>query len=83
MRGVGGVITTTQALDYASGAGMLDLDMAYRIHVGDPTVVQMGEQNVLMAGVNSSLGVSGTGLALRGWDLGTVLNNSTASPFSL
>ena len=79
---VNGVITTAQALDHSAGAGMINLDRAYRTYVGDPTVVDMGGMNVLVAGVNTTLGVSGSsggsGLDLRGWDLGTVLNDADA-----
>ena len=79
---VNGVITTAQALDHAAGAGLINLDGAYRTYVGDPTVVDIGGANVLLAGVNTTLGVGGTaggtGLELRGWDLGTVLNGADA-----
>jgi hypothetical protein len=79
---VTGVITTSQALDQAAGAGLINLDQAYRAYVGDPTVVNFGGINYLIAGVNTTLGVSGTGggtgLDLRGWDLGSVLNDADA-----
>jgi subtilisin family serine protease len=79
---VNGVITTAQALDHSAGAGMINLDRAYRTYVGDPTVVTIGGANYLVAGVNTTLGVTGTGggsgLDLRGWDLGTVLNDTDA-----
>lgn len=79
---VDGVITTAQALDHASGAGMLNLDRAYRAYVGDPTVITIGETNVLFTGVNTTLGVGGSGggsgLNLRGWDRGTVVNDADA-----
>lgn len=80
---VNGVITTAQALDHSAGAGMINLDRAYRTYVGDPTVVNIWGMNYLIAGVNTTLGVTGTGggsgLDLRGWDLGTVLNDTDAS----
>ena len=73
---LGGVITTTQALDAATGAGLLDLAAAYRVYVGDPTVVN----NTLIVGEGTTLGVlgsgGGTGLELRGWDLGSVLDQT-------
>lgn len=79
---VSGVITTSQALDHSAGAGMINLDRAYRTYVGDPTVVDIGGMNYLIAGVNTTLGVTGSsggsGLDLRGWDLGTVLNDADA-----
>jgi hypothetical protein len=79
---VSGVITTAQALDHSAGAGMINLDRAYRTYVGDPTVVDIGGANYLIAGVNTTLGVTGSsggsGLDLRGWDLGTVLNDADA-----
>jgi subtilisin family serine protease len=77
---VGGVITTTQALDNATGAGILDLDAAYRVYVGDPSGITIGGTTYVFAGVNTTLGVSGSGggsgLQLRGWDLGRVLSAS-------
>jgi subtilisin family serine protease len=80
---VGGVITTAQALDHSAGAGMINLDRAYRTYVGDPTVVDIGGMSYLIAGVNTTLGVTGSsggsGLDLRGWDLGTVLNDADAA----
>jgi hypothetical protein len=80
---VSGVITTAQALDHSAGAGMINLDQAYRTYVGDPTVVNIWGMNYLIAGVNTTLGVTGTGggsgLDLRGWDLGSVLNDTDAS----
>ena len=80
---VSGVITTTQALDYAAGAGLINLDRAYRTYVGDPTVIDIGGNDYLIAGVNTTLGVDGTaggtGIDLRGWDLGSVLNDADAS----
>ena len=72
----GGVITTTQALDAATGAGLLDLDKSFRVYVGDPLVVN----NTLIVGQGSTLGVIGSGggenLELRGWDLGSVLDQT-------
>ncbi|NBW86133.1 MAG: hypothetical protein EBR23_04705, partial [Planctomycetia bacterium] len=53
---VGGVITTTQALDQASGAGMLDLASAYRIYVGDPASVTFNGTQYVFAGQNTTLG---------------------------
>ncbi|MFM7107053.1 MAG: S8 family serine peptidase [Planctomycetaceae bacterium] len=74
--GVGDVITTTQALDAATGAGLLDLDKAYRVYVGDPVVVN----KMLIVGQGTTLGVPGSGgdsgLDLRGWDLGSVLDQT-------
>jgi subtilisin family serine protease len=77
---VGGVITTTQALDAATGAGLLDLAAAYRVYVGDPVVIG----STLMIGEGTSLGVigsgGGSGLELRGWDLGSVLGQTGGGP---
>lgn len=79
---LGGVITTTQALDQALGAGIVDLDATYRIYVGDPTSITFNGAQYVIAGQNTTLGVAGatggTGLALRGWDLGSVFSDSTA-----
>jgi hypothetical protein len=79
---VGGVITTTQALDQASGAGILDLNSAYRIYVGDPTSVTVNGTPYVFAGQNTTLGLpgddGGSGIAPRGWDLGSVFSDSTA-----
>jgi len=79
---VNGVITTAQALDQAAGAGLINLDRSYRTYVGDPTVVDLGGVNLYVAGENTTLGVNGTGggtgLDLRGWDLGSVLNDADA-----
>lgn len=71
-----GVVTTTQALDLASGAGALDLDSAYRVFIGDP--MQFGNSTV--GGVNTQLGIAGTGggtVLNRGWDLGEVGDGSS------
>ena len=70
-----GVVTTTQALDLASGAGALNLDSAYRVYVGDPTIVG----NVRVGGVNTQLGLTGNGggtVLNRGWDLGEVADGT-------
>jgi hypothetical protein len=79
---VSGVIGTTQALDQASGAGMLDLDATYRIYVGDPTSITVDGTQYVIAGQNTTLGMpgggGGTGIAHRGWDLGSVFSDSTA-----
>ena len=78
-----GVITTSQALDHAAGAGLINLDRAYRTYVGDPIIVNDGGTNVLIVGENTTLGVGGTaggtGLDLRGWDLGSVINDTDAT----
>lgn len=80
---VDGVITTTQALDYASGAGILDLDATYRVYVGDPFSTTSGGFTTVYAGIGTTLGVpgsgGGTGLQLRGWDLGSVVSDAEAS----
>jgi len=54
---VNGVVTTTQGLDYAVGAGRLDLDTSWTIYADGTTDVP---------------GVAGGAIALDGWDLGTV-----------
>lgn len=54
---VGGVIVTDQALDFATGAGALDLDAAAGIYVGGTTDVA---------------GDGGGSIAGLGWDLGGV-----------
>jgi hypothetical protein len=58
---VGGVLTTTQGLDYATGAGALNLDEAVAIYVGGTTDVP---------------GSGGGTIAALGWDEGTVTQGS-------
>lgn len=78
-----GVITTTQALDYASGAGILDLDATYRVYVGEPFSTTTDGLTTVYAGIGTTLGVlgagGGSGLELRGWDLGSVLSDAAAT----
>ena len=82
-RSVGGVITTTQALDPATGAGLLDLAAAYRVYVGEPTSIQFGDVIYVFDGIGTTLGVSGsgggTGLEARGWDLGSVSGQTSGT----
>jgi hypothetical protein len=69
-----GVIRTTQALDYAAGAGALNLDVAYHIQIGDP----LGP-GIRILGLNTTAGLDGLGGGMvlhRGWDFG--LATSTA-----
>jgi hypothetical protein len=77
---VGGTTVTTQALDYVTGAGILDLDSTYRTYVGDPASITIDNVTYVFAGINTTLGVSGSGggsgLELRGWDLGSVISAS-------
>ena len=84
---VGGVITTEQALDNATGAGMINLDNAYRIYVGDPVTFTVNDQTFIVGGVNTTQDVAGsyggTGLSLRGWDLGSVESDSLAPAHNL
>ncbi|MDD5199842.1 MAG: S8 family serine peptidase [Terrimicrobiaceae bacterium] len=54
---VDGVVTTTQALDFATGAGRLDLAAAVAIYVGGTTDVP---------------GAGGGTIAPLGWDIGSV-----------
>jgi hypothetical protein len=78
-----GVITTAQALDNSVGAGMINLDAAYRVYVGDPSGLVLGNMVFVDAGVNTTLGVTGTaggsGLDSRGWDLGSVVSGTGAT----
>ncbi len=63
-----GAVTTTQALDYAAGAGRLNLDRAF--------------DQYLTAGTRDVLGLNHGNLgtvAAAGWDLGNVLLNGTNS----
>lgn len=84
---VGGVITTEQALDDTTGAGMINLDDAYRIHVGDPVTFTIGDQTFIIGGMNTTQDVAGTGggagLAFRGWDLGSVRSDTLDSDHNL
>jgi len=66
---VNGVIETTQALDYATGAGLINLNNTYGIYLGDTIP---GFQSL---GLNTTAGVPGLGggsVLPRGWDLGQV-----------
>jgi len=54
---VSGVVKTTQSLDYAVGAGRLDLDKAWTIYADGTTDVP---------------GATGGAIAADGWDFGTV-----------
>ena len=53
----GSVLTTTQALDYAAGAGRLNLDKAWTI---------------LADGTTDVTGLAGGAIAANGWDFGSV-----------
>ena len=69
---IDGVIRTTQALDYAVGAGALNLDTAYHIQIGDP--IGFGF-HILGLNTTAGLGELGGGSVLhRGWDYGLVTN---------
>ena len=80
---IDGVLTTTQALDYASGAGILDLDATYRVYIGEPFSTTADGLRTVYAGIGTTLGVSGaaggSGLELRGWDLGSVISDTEAA----
>jgi hypothetical protein len=54
---IGGVITTTQSLDYVTGAGRMNLDRAY---------------DQLFAGATDVTGLSGGAVPATGWDFGQV-----------
>ena len=79
-QGVGGVITTSQALDPATGAGLLDLSAAYRAFLGDPLLTS----GTVIVGQGTTLGIvgsgGGSGLELRGWDRGSVLGQTAGGP---
>ena len=67
-----GVWVTTQAVDYAAGAGALDLNATYKIFVGDPVHDSFFGT---IGGINTTLGVSGGAggsVLSRGWDYGLV-----------
>jgi subtilisin family serine protease len=68
---VGGVITTSQSLDYKSGSGALDLNQAYNQYLSSG-----GTHNVADAGGIIS---SGGTVAATGWEFGQVVQNSTAN----
>lgn len=73
---VGGVITTTQALDAATGAGALNLDTTYKLFIGDPVRDSFFGT---IGGINATLGILGSGggsVLERGWDLGLVTSSS-------
>lgn len=60
---VGGVVTTTQALDWASGAGALNLDRAY--------------DQYLAAGTRDLAGSGGGQVKTTGWDYGVATLGNT------
>lgn len=62
---VNGVITTTQSLDWASGAGALNLDRAYDQYIG--------------AGTRDVAGLSGGLVEAVGWDYGEIGFGLTSS----
>ncbi len=69
-----GSIRTSQALDYAAGAGALNLDTAYRIQVGDPFGF-----GIQILGLNTTAGIPGLGgggVLDRGWDFGMVADQA-------
>ena len=80
---VGGVITTEQALDNSVGAGMINLDNAYRISVGDPSGFAFGNMFFVDFGIGTTPGLPGMGggtvHTLRGWDLGSVVGDSNGA----
>ncbi len=59
-----GVLRTTQALDYVSGAGALDLNAAF---------------NQFTAGTNDVVGTGGGTVQTTGWDYGVLAQNGTAA----
>ncbi len=54
----GGVLRTTQALDYATGAGALDLDAAGRTYI--------------LGDIRDLSGTAGGAIGANGWDLGSI-----------
>lgn len=60
---VGGVVTTTQSLDYAVGAGRMNLDRAYDQYIA--------------AGTRDVPGPSGATVTGIGWDYGTVTEGAS------
>lgn len=62
---VGGVVTTTQSLDWASGAGALNLDRAF--------------DQYLAAGTRDVPGLGGGTVQVTGWDYGQATLGSTVS----
>lgn len=58
---VGGVITTTQSLDWETGAGAMNLDKAYDQYLGDGITQDVAGQSIGDQGLVSEIG----------WDLGT------------
>lgn len=69
----GTVTRTLQALDYASGAGALDLRNSHDIYLGSS---QLLAPSIYMTDGQTTLGVAGGGgsgaVANSGWDLGTI-----------
>lgn len=63
---VGAVVTTTQSLDYASGAGAMNLDTAY---------------DQLLAGTTDVAGLGGGDVEEIGWDFGQVAQNAPTDYF--
>ena len=67
-RGATGAIVTTQSLDYATGAGSLDMENAAAVFV---------------AGTTDVTGTSGGMLLGKGWDFGTLARGSRTEYFFL
>jgi hypothetical protein len=62
-----GVIVTTQALDYTTGAGALDLQAAYGVYIEGTTGLVESGDGLLLAG---------------GWDLGTIATTEAGESVS-
>ena len=67
------VIRTTQALDYAAGAGALNLDNAHQIYLGNSQLIG---QSMYFSSNTNTMGiegvVGGNDLAASGWDYGQI-----------
>lgn len=76
-RKIDNVVRTFQALDYRTGAGVLDLKNAYQILVGSSQLLAPG---IFFSDIDTTMGVDGSGgsasVGKQGWDLGSLSSSS-------
>ncbi len=76
-RNIDNIVRTTQALDYSTGAGVLDLANAYQILVGSSQLIAPG---IFFNDTDTTLGIDGanggSAVGKQGWDLGSIRGGS-------